>query len=131
MPNKIFKWLFTFIMNKQFVCLSKFYSFLVLCVNNVFSGWVYPWMDWTFPTATDDDKVVSDILNIYGFLLFCSPVIGAIPGAIFKIGENFTGSKLKGDIMGLIVLMKRVLIRQLIQKIRNRTRPFWTYMSLN
>ena len=62
-------------------------------------------MDWTFSTVEGADEVVSDVLDIYGYLLFCCPIFAAIPGLIFKSITKHTGSKLKGDMYGLIIIM--------------------------
>ena len=62
-------------------------------------------MDWTFSAVFGNNELVSDLLEFYGYLLFLSPLVAAIPGLIFKAGEKFTGSKAKGDLYGLIIIM--------------------------
>lgn len=74
-------------------------------------------MDWTFSPVPNAEQLVSDLLDFYGYLLFFCPVIAAIPGIIFKIGSKVTGSELKGNLYGLIIIMKRVLTLTL--KIKN------------
>ena len=92
---------------KAFRVTTTFFLWILLLFNIL--GWIYPWMDWTFSQVPNADQLVSDLLDFYGYLLFFCPVIAAIPGIIFKIGSKVTGSELKGNLYGLIIIMKRVL----------------------
>lgn len=67
-------------------------------------------MDWTYSTTPGADNFVSDLLDFYGYLIYLSPLIAFLPGVIFKIISNLTGSKFKGDFYGLVTIMIRVVI---------------------
>jgi len=67
-------------------------------------------LDWTYSDVPESDEseadtYVSNLLDFYGYLLYFSPLIAAIPGLIFKMITHFTGSKFKGDFWGLVIIM--------------------------
>ena len=73
---------------------------------------MYPWVEWSYPIATDLSpksarirQVVSKTLDIYGYANFCSPLFALIPGIIIVIAKKATRSKVKGDVIGLITAM--------------------------
>lgn len=74
------------------------------------SGWIYSWIDWTYSEANVDPKFVSDVLDIYGYLIFLAPLVAVLPGMVFGTAERCTGSKQKGDLFGLIILYCSVCI---------------------
>jgi len=63
-------------------------------------------MDWSFSKVPEVDQLeaefyVSGLLNLYGYLLFLSPLVAGIPAILFKTISKYTGSKFKGDFGGL------------------------------
>ena len=45
-------------------------------------GWIYPWMEWTYSNVPDSDGLVSDQLDIYGYLYLASPLVAFVPGIL-------------------------------------------------
>ena len=53
-------------------------------------GWIYPWMEWTYSTVPDSKDLVSQQLDIYGYLYLASPLVGFVPGIISVLIEKLT-----------------------------------------
>ena len=62
-------------------------------------------MDWTYSPAPNSTEKVSDLLDVYGYLLFASPLFAAIPGFLIQLCTFLGGSRLKGNIYGLAILV--------------------------
>ena len=58
----------------------------------------------------DSQTVVSDLLDAYGYAIFFSPFIAALPGFIFKAISFFTKSRVKGDFYGYLSIQTVVVI---------------------
>jgi len=53
-------------------------------------GWIYPWMEWTYSTVPDSKDLVSQQLDIYGYLYLASPLIGFVPGILSVLIQKLT-----------------------------------------
>ena len=59
-------------------------------------GWIYPWMEWSYSTVPDSKELVSQQLDIYGYLYLASPLIGFVPGVLSVLFQKIT-SKLPAN----------------------------------
>ena len=53
-------------------------------------GWIYPWMEWSYSTVPDSKELVSQQLDIYGYLYLASPLIGFVPGVLSVLFQKLT-----------------------------------------
>lgn len=68
-------------------------------------GWIYPWMEWTYSTVPDSKDLISQQLDIYGYLYLASPLIGAVPGILSVLIEKLTKSAFSAKFYTLLILM--------------------------
>ena len=57
-------------------------------------GWIYPWMEWSYSTVPDSKELVSQQLDIYGYLYLASPLIGFVPGVLSVLFQKLTSKLL-------------------------------------
>ena len=54
------------------------------------AGWMYPWLQWTYAysenaTSVEIEDHVSQILDVFGYLIFASPLFAILPELIVVI----------------------------------------------
>ncbi|CAG5110747.1 Oidioi.mRNA.OKI2018_I69.chr2.g5117.t1.cds [Oikopleura dioica] len=73
-------------------------------------GWIYPWMEWSYAKVPGDtaeiEAHVGNLLEIYGLLLFASPLFAALPELFSWIGSKLNRNGiLNGDMISLTIIM--------------------------
>ncbi|CBY36856.1 unnamed protein product [Oikopleura dioica] len=92
-----------------------FIAFLIVFVIystrvKAIQGWIYPWMEWSYAKVNADqadiDSHVGNLLEIYGLLLFASPLFAAMPEFFSWIGSKLNKNGiLNGDMISLTIIM--------------------------
>ena len=101
-------------------------------------------MKWSYSkVAAEKDHIdvhVGGLLDIYGWLLFASPLVAALPAAISKVGSRLNkNGRLNGDLIALAAMMIfsaaacSICSAQMIYRVSyfsERADPFWACQSL-
>ncbi len=96
----------------------------------LFPGWIYPWMEWSYAKVDADqadiDSHVGNLLEIYGLLLFASPLFAAMPEFFSWIGSKLNKNGiLNGDMISLTIIMVYSAVAcsvnsgQMVYRVRN------------
>jgi len=87
-----------------FWCFLIYYNVMAVRVRTV-PVWIVIWLDWTYADVALSEDLQSQYLDLYGYLLYMSPLFATLPATTFKVCSYLTGSKQKGDFYGIFIAM--------------------------
>ena len=67
---------------------TAYYTILSSRTKSI-QGWIYPWMDWVYANH-DASDTVSNLLNLYGYSIFLSPLVALFPGIFQQNPVNYS-----------------------------------------